>query len=147
METLRRTLSPDAVAFENCASVCKEYLDALEGYFGGNVKEFSFALDLGRASDFDRAVWKATRKIPYGEIETYGGIAAKIGRPGAARAVGGALGRNPLPIPIPCHRVVRRDGSPGGFSAGIEWKHRLLALEANFASTRGGSPKKVRKGS
>ena len=57
-------------------------------------------------------------------------MAGKIGRPGAARAVGGALGRNPLPIVIPCHRVIRSDGSLGGFGAGLDWKKRLLALEA-----------------
>ncbi|MBN1420338.1 MAG: methylated-DNA--[protein]-cysteine S-methyltransferase [Planctomycetes bacterium] len=87
------------------------------------------ALDLGGASAFDRLVWRALLRIPFGKVAGYGEVARAIGRPGAARAVGGAVGRNPLPIVVPCHRVVRSDGSLGGFSAGLAIKRRLLANE------------------
>jgi methylated-DNA-[protein]-cysteine S-methyltransferase len=86
-------------------------------------------LDLDGAGEFDRRVWGAAREIGYGETDTYGGIAARIGRPGAARAVGQALGRNPIPVIVPCHRVLRADGSIGGFSAGLDWKVKLLEME------------------
>jgi methylated-DNA-[protein]-cysteine S-methyltransferase len=88
------------------------------------------ALDLDSTA-FERAVWDETRRIPAGETRTYGQIARTIGKPGAARAVGAALGRNPVPVIVPCHRVVASDGSLCGFSApgGIELKKRMLRLE------------------
>jgi O-6-methylguanine DNA methyltransferase len=81
-----------------------------------------------RGSEFELRVWNALRAIPWGQTRTYGEIARAIGDPGAARAVGRANGCNPLPILVPCHRVVSSTGL-GGFSAGLEWKQRLLALE------------------
>jgi len=100
------------------------------GYLAGRRRGFFPRLgDLSRHSQFDRAVWRAARDIPPGQTRTYGQLAAAIGRPGAARAVGGALGRNPVPLAIPCHRVVAADGSPGGFSSGLAVKRWLLALE------------------
>ena len=74
---------------------------------------------------FQQAVWEQLRAIPYGTTATYGQIAARIGRPGAARAVGGACGANPVPLIIPCHRAVAADGSLGGFTSGV-WRKRLL---------------------
>jgi AraC family transcriptional regulator of adaptative response/methylated-DNA-[protein]-cysteine methyltransferase len=79
---------------------------------------------------FQRAVWSAARAIPAGETRTYAAIARAIGRPGTARAVGRALGANPVPLLVPCHRVVASDGTLGGFTGGLDLKARLLALEA-----------------
>jgi methylated-DNA-[protein]-cysteine S-methyltransferase len=88
-------------------------------------------LDLSAADDFERRVYSAARAIPVGEVRTYGEIAQAIGSPGAARAVGRALGRNPIPIIIPCHRVLAASGRSGGFSApgGTGTKFRILAIE------------------
>ena len=69
------------------------------------------------------------RRLPFGHVETYAGIARKIGKPGATRAVGNALGRNPIPVIVPCHRVIRSDATIGGYTGGLEIKHRLLAIE------------------
>ncbi len=82
-------------------------------------------------SSFDRNVWQAARRIPCGEVRSYGDIAREIGAPGAAQAVGIALGRNPVPIIIPCHRVLAADGGSGGFSApgGVATKFRILEME------------------
>jgi methylated-DNA-[protein]-cysteine S-methyltransferase len=81
--------------------------------------------------EFDRLVYAATRRIPRGATRTYGEIAVEIGDPEAARAVGAALGRNPFPIVVPCHRVLAADGRPGGFSAhgGVRTKMRMLEIE------------------
>jgi methylated-DNA-[protein]-cysteine S-methyltransferase len=91
----------------------------------------SIALDMSAVPVFDRCVLEATRRIPRGVTRTYGEIAAEIGDPGAARAVGQALGRNPFPIIVPCHRVLAAAGRPGGFSAhgGVATKLRMLAIE------------------
>lgn len=89
------------------------------------------ALDLGAGSDFERSVWEAARRIPCGEVRSYGDIAREIGAPQGAQAVGVALGRNPAPIIVPCHRVLAADGRSGGFSApgGVETKFRILEIE------------------
>jgi methylated-DNA-[protein]-cysteine S-methyltransferase len=88
-------------------------------------------LDLGDVGDFERRVYDVARNIPPGRTLTYGDIAKRIGEPGAARAVGRALGANPFPIVVPCHRVLGADGKVGGFSArgGVETKIRILAIE------------------
>jgi len=82
---------------------------------------------------FYRAVWEALRKVPYGSTVSYGELAALAGRPGAARAVGSAMNRNPAAILVPCHRVTASQGKLGGFACGIEWKKFLLALEGGSA--------------
>jgi len=99
-------------------------------YFDGHRQDFSDALDLTAATPFQRRVWLAARLIPYGETRSYRQLAASIGRPGAARAVGQALARNPLAIIVPCHRVLKADGGLGGFGGGPEMKRYLLSLEA-----------------
>jgi methylated-DNA-[protein]-cysteine S-methyltransferase len=88
-------------------------------------------LDLDQGSDFERQVWRAARRIPCGEVRSYGDIAREIGAPGSAQAVGVALGRNPVPIIIPCHRILAADGKSGGFSApgGVATKFRILEIE------------------
>ena len=86
-------------------------------------------LDLKTATDFQRQVWAALRQIPAGQTKSYGQVAAAMGRPGAARAVGNACAANPIPLLIPCHRVLASGGRLGGFSGGLPWKRRLLAQE------------------
>lgn len=106
-------------------------LRALEDYFAGRRPELP-TLDL-RGSPFQRRVWEALLRIPYGEVRTYGEIASGLGRPGAARAVGAANGRNPIAILVPCHRVVQSGGRLGGYGGGVEVKRWLLAHEAAHA--------------
>ena len=105
----------------------EEASEQLEAYGQGALKHFDLGLDL-RGTPFQLRVWQALREIPYGELRTYGQLAASLGRPGASRAVGGANGKNPIPLIVPCHRVVASDGI-GGFTGGLAWKERLLAHE------------------
>jgi len=98
-------------------------------YFDGEQVDFVDKIDLSRATVFEKQVWLAAQSIPCGQTRSYGWIAKRIGKPSAARAVGQALGRNPIPILIPCHRVVRSNGQLGGFSGGIDMKQTLLAIE------------------
>ena len=86
-------------------------------------------LDLSQGSVFQRSVWTALLSIPYGTTKSYAAIAGEVGRPRAVRALGAACGANPIPIIVPCHRVVTSHRGIGGFSAGLSWKSRLLALE------------------
>ncbi|MCX7011861.1 MAG: methylated-DNA--[protein]-cysteine S-methyltransferase [Candidatus Sumerlaeota bacterium] len=111
----------------------------------GTRRNFDLALALGRRSDFDLAVWRAAAAIRYGERRSYGELSRAIGRPNASRAVGGALGLNPVPLVIPCHRVVRADGAIGGFSGGAGWKERLLEFEGETTS-QPRNTQKTRKG-
>lgn len=101
----------------------------LDEYFCGGQPDFSLVPLRAEGTLFQQEVWKALLTIPYGETRTYGQIAHMIGRPKAVRAVGGACGRNPLPILVPCHRVVGADGSLTGFSCGLDRKRFLLSLE------------------
>ncbi len=109
----------------------------LEGYFQGRREPpEGLIYHLFRETsmgDFSRQVLYRVTEIPYGETRSYGEIARSLGGLGRARAVGNVLGRNPFPILIPCHRVIRGDGKIGGFSAGAEMKERLLMLERRFA--------------
>lgn len=86
-------------------------------------------LDLSTGTDFQRAVWTAMRKIRAGQTRSYGEIARDIGKPKAVRAVGGACGANPIPVLVPCHRVLAAGKKIGGFSGGLDWKRKLLARE------------------
>jgi methylated-DNA-[protein]-cysteine S-methyltransferase len=100
----------------------------LEEYFARRRTVFDLPLAL-RGTPFQVRVWRALLRIPYGATASYGDIAARIGRPGASRAVGGANHRNPIPIIVPCHRVIGSDGSLTGYGGGEARKRRLLALE------------------
>lgn len=104
----------------------------LAAYFAGELTDFDLKL-APQGTDFQRAVWEALTKIPYGETCTYGDIALHIGKPEASRAVGAANGQNPLPIVIPCHRVIGSNGSLTGFGGGLECKQFLLKLEQTHA--------------
>ena len=101
----------------------------LEEYFGGRRDEFDVPLDLAGISPFTQSVLAATTAVPFGHLATYRDIAEQIGAPRATRAVGNALGRNPIPVIVPCHRIVRSDATIGGYTGGLGIKKRLLALE------------------
>jgi methylated-DNA-[protein]-cysteine S-methyltransferase len=98
-------------------------------YFEGKMISFPDILDITSATSFQRDVWQAARMISYGETRSYSSVAREINKPRAARAVGQALGKNPLPIIIPCHRVIGSNGKLTGFSGGMEVKKRLLSIE------------------
>ncbi len=103
--------------------------EELERYLCGNRSSFSCPIEFLKGTHFDMKVWKALTRIPYGQTRSYEGIAHQIGHPGASRAVGSACGRNPLPIIIPCHRVIAKSGLLGGYTGGIRYKTWLLRLE------------------
>jgi methylated-DNA-[protein]-cysteine S-methyltransferase len=107
----------------------KDLIHFYNTYFAGQKISYSGKLDFTNATGFQRLVWKAACRIPYGKISSYVGIAQEINRPLAYRAVGNALGRNPLPIIVPCHRVVYKSGEMGGFAGSIKIKEALLSLE------------------
>jgi methylated-DNA-[protein]-cysteine S-methyltransferase len=107
---------------------CAAARHQLEEYFAGERREFTLET-APRGTAFQQRVWRALQTIPYGALRNYGDIARAIGQPNATRAVGQANGRNPLPIVVPCHRVIASDGTIGGYSGGLAIKHRLLALE------------------
>lgn len=100
----------------------------LEEYFAGRRKSFDCRLDL-QGTDFQKKVWRALLKVPFGKTASYGKIARAVGRPGAARAVGGANHANPVAVIVPCHRIIGADGSLTGYGAGIERKAWLLEHE------------------
>ncbi len=111
--------------------------DQLRAYFSGELKKFDLMLaPLG--TPFQLKVWQALRTIPYGELVSYKTIAEAIGNPKAVRAVGGANGRNPLPIVVPCHRCIGSDGSLTGFGGGLDTKKRLIDLERSHMNGRPG---------
>ena len=101
----------------------------LDSYFAGRLHTFELDVDLTGIPGFQRAVLEELRSVPYGVTSTYGELAARIGKPGAARAVGGALNRNPVAIVVPCHRIVGAHGSLTGYAGGLERKRALLELE------------------
>lgn len=103
--------------------------EQLREYFAGQRQRFDLSLDLERLTPFQRGVLQAACAIPYGAVRSYGQLAQTLGHPHASRAVGQALGSNPIPIVIPCHRVVASDGSLGGYTGGLEKKRFLLDLE------------------
>jgi methylated-DNA-[protein]-cysteine S-methyltransferase len=101
----------------------------LGGYFDGSRRAFDLAVDLRGAAPFTLAVLGELARVPYGATSTYGALAARVGRPKAARAVGTVMNRNPIPIVLPCHRIVGANGSLTGYAGGLDVKERLLRLE------------------
>ena len=126
LHTIHLNEDNENVVFE--LSKNNEYLTQLKEYFAGNRKQFDIPLIL-IGTPFQRKVWEYIQHIPYGETQTYNEIAQGIGHPNAQRSVGNALHVNPIPIIIPCHRVIRSDGGLGGFGLGIDVKQKLLDLE------------------
>ncbi len=109
----------------------EDLVERFGAYLGGHRVAFPDKLDLSPATAFQRQVWAMTGLIPYGETRSYTWVAVQVQKPAAVRAVGQALARNPLPIIIPCHRVLTIDGRLGGYRGGIEMKKHLLYLEAS----------------
>ena len=128
----RRPKSPQRDWTEDRAPF-QETIRQLESYFAGNLKDFDLPVVLN-GTEFQLLVWRNLRKIPYGETVSYGQLARRIGSPDAARAVGLANGSNPIPIIIPCHRVIGSNGDLTGFGGGLPVKKKLLALESRQLS-------------
>ena len=105
------------------------FRNQLKDYFSGRLQDFHQDIVFLHGTDFEKKVWLSLREIPYGETRTYKWLAEKVGSPKGSRAVGQALSRNPVPIVLPCHRVIESDGSIGGYSGGVNIKRRLLDLE------------------
>ncbi len=107
-----------------------EAIRQVEAYFAGRRRDFDLPLDWSLISGFNREVLRELASgVPYGSVVGYGDLAGRVGQPGAAQAVGAAMGANPLPVVVPCHRVVGSDGGIGGFGGGVETKRQLLTLE------------------
>jgi methylated-DNA-[protein]-cysteine S-methyltransferase len=121
-ETFQAVLSKD---------LFKDLRKFYDDYFAGKSTTYQGSLDLSQATSFQRSVWLAALRIPYGETRSYSWIAGSIGSPQSCRAVGNALGKNPLPIIVPCHRVIKADGGQGGFGGGLELKSKLQKLETS----------------
>jgi len=122
-----------AVLFEKphlrVATIPTSFKDELGDYLEGRRKEFTQSINLLTGTDFEKDVWRAIRGIPYGETRPYKWLAVEVGSPKGTRAVGQALSKNPVPIVIPCHRVIESSGNIGGYSSGQEIKRRLLMAE------------------
>jgi len=119
---------PRNIPLKNGAAPGK-FVNELSSYFAGSAVRFTQQIRFLAGTDFERQVWDALKTIPYGETRTYKWAAEKVGRPAAVRAVGQALSKNPVPVVIPCHRIIESDGSLGGYSSGIDRKRRLLDME------------------
>lgn len=128
----RRPKSPERDWIEN-ETAFREVKRQLQEYFAGKRKDFELPLVL-EGTDFQLLVWRSLQMIPYGETVSYGQLARRIGSPDAARAVGLANGSNPIPIIIPCHRVIGSNGDLTGFGGGLRVKKKLLALESKQLS-------------
>ncbi|MER8158580.1 methylated-DNA--[protein]-cysteine S-methyltransferase [Streptomyces sp. NPDC094472] len=119
-----------ALAAPRCAEHLAEAIGQVESYFAEGTKAFTLSLDWSLTTGFNRRVLRElAAHVPYGTVVGYQDLADRVGEPGAARAVGMAMGGNPLPVVVPCHRVVESDGGLGGFGGGLETKRSLLALE------------------
>lgn len=111
-------------------------VEQLTRYLDGTVRAIDLPVDLRGGTSFQRKVWRLATRIPYGRVRSYRWLAARLGGRQYARAVGLALGANPIPLVVPCHRIVSHDGSLGGFSGGLPIKRKLLALEGSLAQLR-----------
>lgn len=119
---------PSDIPFRE-ASASESFIKELKEYFEGGGSGFRQEIKFLVGTDFEKKVWNVLKSIPSGETRTYKWVAEKIGNPSAVRAVGRALSKNPIPIVVPCHRVIESDGSIGGFSSGVDTKRRLLDME------------------
>jgi methylated-DNA-[protein]-cysteine S-methyltransferase len=117
-------------------SVVRQCITELNQYFGGKRRRFSVPLNPG-GTEFRRLVWHALQEIPFGQTKSYRDIAVAIDRPRSAHAVGGAVGRNPIAIIVPCHRVIGSDGSLTGYAGGLDRKQWLLEHERRVLASRG----------
>ncbi|MCP5267107.1 MAG: methylated-DNA--[protein]-cysteine S-methyltransferase [Burkholderiaceae bacterium] len=122
-------LAGQGVERDDTRPIFARTLEQIEHYATGQRTRFELPL-APAGTEFQRSVWQALAAIPYGRTDSYGALATAIGRPRAARAVGAAVGRNPISVVIPCHRALGADGALTGFAAGLDCKRRLLALES-----------------
>jgi O-6-methylguanine DNA methyltransferase len=114
------------------AAMLDQATQELGEYLDGQRRDFSVPVDMSQGTPFQRRVWRAILRIPYGRVRSYQWVAEKVGGKQYARAVGMALGSNPVPIIVPCHRIIAHDGSLGGFGCGLPMKRRLLKLEGTL---------------
>ncbi|MGW3610907.1 methylated-DNA--[protein]-cysteine S-methyltransferase [Micromonospora sp. NPDC005163] len=126
----------DAAVDEPTDPLSWQAVTELRAYFAGELTAFTVPVSVPRGSEFERAVWREMTRIPYGETSTYGEVARVVGDSGAARAVGVACNRNPVPVIVPCHRIVGAGGKLVGFGGGLPRKVHLLELEARVALQR-----------
>lgn len=139
---------PDVSNWQRCEDVSQHRIlniaqQQLEAYFAGKLQQFAFSsdsndlpLDLSAGTAFQQAVWQALLKIPFGKTTSYGKLSSNIGKPLAVRAVGTAIGRNPISVIVPCHRVLGADGSLTGYAGGLHRKEAFLKLEGALRETR-----------
>lgn len=125
---------PDVSAWEQVENasqqrVLKETQRQLQAYFAGQLRQFDIPLDLSAGTAFQQSVWQALLAIPFGKTTSYGTLSISIGKPLAVRAVGTAIGRNPIGVIVPCHRVIGADGSLTGYAGGLHRKEAFLKLE------------------
>jgi methylated-DNA-[protein]-cysteine S-methyltransferase len=130
LEDLARKISPRVLEAPERLDLIRRELDE---YFEGRRRDFSVPIDWSLTRGFGRGVLRATAQIPFGEVKTYAEMAKEAGSPRAVRAAGNALGANPMPVVVPCHRVVRTGGGFGGYTGGLERKEFLLRLEGSRA--------------
>ncbi len=129
LDRLRSRLGAEPVEAPD-SPLLAEAIRQIQAYFAGDRHDFELPLDWSLISGFNRQVLhELASGVPYGTVVGYGDLAGRVGQPGAAQAVGMAMGANPLPVIVPCHRVVESDGGIGGFGGGLETKRKLLALE------------------
>lgn len=121
--------NPQSAMSYSLSPIALRLFKELDAYFNSDLKEFNQKIKFVSGTDFEHKVWLTLKEIPYGETRSYKWISEKVGRPKAMRAVGQALKKNPMPIILPCHRVIASDGSIGGFSCGVEIKRWLLRHE------------------
>ncbi|GAB1724670.1 MAG: methylated-DNA--[protein]-cysteine S-methyltransferase [Nitrospira sp. CR1.1] len=131
-----RVASDGPLGGDASASIVKEAQAQLLSYIDGARRDFALPIDWSTGTPFQRKVWKAIARIPYGRVRSYQWVAMRVGGKQYARAVGMALGANPVPIVVPCHRIIAHDGSLGGFSGGVPMKRRLLSLEGTLTQLR-----------
>ena len=129
LEDLARRVSPRVLEAPAKLDPVRRELDA---YFDGHREDFDIPIDWSYLAGFTREVLRATAAIPFGDVATYAGVAEAAGSPRAVRAAGNALGANPMPVVVPCHRVLRTGGALGGYTGGLERKEFLLRLEGRL---------------
>lgn len=140
-DAVRRRIRRDWPEAVHDPSIAPSLQRRIREYFAGRPVAFDCPVDLRGMTPFQRRVLRACRRIRYGEVTTYGSLARRVGRPRAARAIGAALARNPVPLVVPCHRVIAVGGGLCGFSApgGVDMKRRMLEHEATAARTKAGA--------
>lgn len=120
----------EEVILEHNPQKVAPYKKQLVEYLQGDRRDFDLLVDFGqRGTDFQQSIWQELLKVPFGESSSYSILAETVGRPQATRAVGTAVGKNPIPIIVPCHRILRKDGGIGGYAGGFPLKYRLLEIE------------------